>query len=177
LRRCPPHPSRPRGSSHAGLRLTLHRGPPLSPLKGGEGLFAVNLRLRNTARVQSVSIPRTALRCAGNTCSARTRSEGAMSPRSSCPAHGSALRAARGQALAPRLSGLGKVVAKSPPGLYPRSSCPCLSRISTPSGAGAGSVDAHGTSPWNKGPRNKSGHDDLWLYRRYVRNAFSILRS
>ena len=41
------------------------RGPSLSPLKGGEGLFPVNLRLRNTARVQSVSVPRTALRYAG----------------------------------------------------------------------------------------------------------------
>ena len=38
------------------------RGPSLSPLKGGEGLFTVDLPLHKTAAVQSVSVPRTALR-------------------------------------------------------------------------------------------------------------------
>jgi hypothetical protein len=42
------------------------RGPSLSPLKGGEGLSTVNLRLRNTARVQSLSLPRTALLKSGS---------------------------------------------------------------------------------------------------------------
>jgi len=60
-----------------------------------------------------------------------------------------------------------KVVAKSPSDLNPRSSCPCLSRVSTSYGTGAGSVDG----------RNKSGHDNLWLYCRCVRIAFSTLRS
>jgi hypothetical protein len=47
-----------------GLRLTSRRGPPIPP-KGGEGLFSVNFRLRNTAPVQPHSIPRTALRFRG----------------------------------------------------------------------------------------------------------------
>ena len=59
--------ARPTAPSPARLR----RGPSLSPLKGGEGLFPVNFRLRDKSRVQLVSVPRKALRNYGNKPDAR----------------------------------------------------------------------------------------------------------
>ena len=50
--------AQPTSPSQALTRL----GPSLSPLKGGEGLFPVNFRLRDKSRVQLVSVPRKTLR-------------------------------------------------------------------------------------------------------------------
>jgi hypothetical protein len=44
-----------------GLAAHVAPGPLPLPPKGGEGLFPVNSRLCDTARVQSVLVPRTAL--------------------------------------------------------------------------------------------------------------------
>ena len=57
------------GAAHLSLPGAIAPGPlplpPKGPLKGGEWLFPVNLRLRSTARVQSVPVPRKALRRSG----------------------------------------------------------------------------------------------------------------
>jgi hypothetical protein len=54
------------GVTHLTLPGAVAPRPLPLPLNGGEGLFPVNLRLRGTASVQSVPIPRTALRFRGN---------------------------------------------------------------------------------------------------------------
>ncbi len=55
-----------------------------------------------------------------------------------------------------RLSGSGNAVAQLRPDPQPTLVMPVLVTVSTSSAAEAGSVDAHGSSPWAEGPRNGS---------------------